>query len=244
MARVALVTGAGGGIGRAVADRLSADGMRVAVAGPTAPTGGDLALTVDVTDATSVAAMVAEVTERLGAPEVLVTCAGVITAAPFTELTQADWDRVLAVNLTGTFLCCQAVLPAMRKRGWGRIITIASDAGKTGEPYIAHYCASKFGVIGLTQSLALEYATEGITVNSVCPAITDTPMMDLLAREMEATDVAEPPGGWRATFVEEIPMGRPMLPEDVADACAYLASEGAAAMTGQSLNVSGGHEVH
>jgi meso-butanediol dehydrogenase / (S,S)-butanediol dehydrogenase / diacetyl reductase len=233
--RRALVTGGAGGIGAAVAARLRAGGHDVVTADLA---GADLA--VDVTDAASVAAMAAEA----GPVEVLVTCAGVISAAPVEALAEEEWDRVVGVNLKGTFLACRAVLPAMRERGFGRIVTIASDAGKTGEPWLAHYCASKFGVIGLTQALALEVVRDGVTVNAVCPAITDTPMMEGLARQMEASDAQEPPGGWRAAFVAEIPLGRAMAPADVAEACAFLAGDGAGAITGQALNVSGGPEVH
>jgi NAD(P)-dependent dehydrogenase (short-subunit alcohol dehydrogenase family) len=254
--RVALVTGAGRGIGAAIAARLAADGHRVAVcdvhkgrAERTAhgiDPGGEHAIAVvaDVSDAASVAAMTAQVTDRLGAPGILVNNAGVISAAPFTELAEAEWDRILAVNLKGPYLCARAVLPAMRRQGWGRIISIASDAGKTGEPYIAHYSASKFGVIGLTQSLALEYAREGITVNAICPAITDTDMMEQLAEDMARSVAAEPAGGWRAAFVAEIPMGRAMVPAEIAEVCAFLAGDGAAAISGQAINVSGAHEMH
>jgi NAD(P)-dependent dehydrogenase (short-subunit alcohol dehydrogenase family) len=254
--RVAVVTGSGRGIGAAIAKRLAADGHRVAIADAhggraeqtarTIDPGGERAVAVvaDVTDAVSVADMVAEVTNRFGAPSILVNNAGVISAAPFTELAESEWDRILGVNLKGQYLCARAVLPAMLRQGWGRIINIASDAGKTGEPYIAHYAASKFGVVGLTQSLALEYARDGITVNAVCPAITDTDMMEQLARDMENSGAPLPEAGWRAAFVDEIPMGRPMAPDEIAGVCAFLAGDGAAAITGQAINVSGGHEVH
>lgn len=254
--RVALVTGAGRGIGAAIARRLAAGGHLVAVgdvhrdrAEQTARAidpGGRRATAVvaDVSDAGAVAGMVATVTDRLGPPSILVNNAGVISAAPFTELAEQEWDRVLGVNLKGPYLCARAVLPAMRRRGWGRIINVASDAGKTGEPYIAHYAASKFGVVGLTQSLALEYAREGITVNAVCPAITDTDMMEQLAHDMEDSGAPQPHAGWRAAFVGEIPLGRPMAPDEIAGVCAFLAGDGAAAITGQAINVSGGHEMH
>ena len=254
--RVALVTGAGRGIGAAIAKRLAADGHLVAVAdahgGRAEQTARAIdpaakraaAVMADVSDAVSVSDMVAEVTNRLGAPGILVNNAGVISAAPFTELAESEWDRILGVNLKGQYLCARAVLPAMLRQGWGRIINIASDAGKTGEPYIAHYAASKFGVVGLTQSLALEYARDGITVNAVCPAITDTDMMEQLARDMENSGAPLPEAGWRAAFVDEIPMGRPMAPDEIAGVCAFLAGDGAAAITGQAINVSGGHEVH
>jgi len=255
-ARVALVTGAGRGIGAAIALRLANGGCRVAVcdidlarATHTADrieAQGQRAIAVpaDVTKAAAVTRMVREVTERLGVPDVLINNAGVISAAPFTELEEAEWDRVIAVNLKSQYLCARAVLPAMRARRWGRIVNVASDAAKTAEPFIAHYCASKFGVIGLTQSLALEYASEGITVNAVCPAITETDMMDQLAREMEASSAPEPEGGWRAAFVSEIPLGRAMLPGDVAELCAFLTADAAEAISGQAINVSGAHEVH
>lgn len=254
--RVALVTGAGRGIGAAIAARLAAAGHQVAVcdidlaaAERTAraidETGRRaMATAADVSDAASVTAMVGDVTERLGEPEILVNNAGVISAAPFTELAESEWDRVLGVNLKGQYLCARAVLPAMRSRGWGRVINVASDAGKTGEPFIAHYAASKFGVIGLTQSLALEYAREGITVNAVCPAITDTDMMEQLAGDMSRAGAGQPEAGWRAAFVAEIPLGRAMAPEDVAEVCAFLAGDAAAAITGQAINISGGHEMH
>jgi NAD(P)-dependent dehydrogenase (short-subunit alcohol dehydrogenase family) len=253
---VALVTGAGRGIGAAIAARLAADGHRVAVcdvhagrAEQTArridPAGRRaIAVVADVRDAASVAAMAGQVTGTLGAPDILVNNAGVISAAPFTELAEAEWDRILGVNLKGPYLCARAVLPAMRRRGWGRIINIASDAGKTGEPYIAHYSASKFGVIGLTQSLALEFASEGITVNAICPAITNTDMMEQLAQDMARSVGQEPAAGWRAAFVAEIPLGRAMDPGEIAGLCAFLAGDGAAAISGQAINVSGVHEVH
>jgi meso-butanediol dehydrogenase / (S,S)-butanediol dehydrogenase / diacetyl reductase len=254
--RIALVTGAAGGMGRAITRRLLEAGHRVvladlhlewaeAAASAIDPEGSRTsAVAVDVSSEESVATMAAELSQRVGSPDVLVNNAGVISAAPFTELSEEAWDWVLDVNLKGQFLCTRALLPAMRSKGWGRIINIASDAGKTGEPYIAHYAASKFGVIGLTQSLALEFAREGITVNAVCPAITETSMMTGLAEQMAATGLEAPEGGWRQAFVDEIPMGRPMHPEDVAEVCAFLAGEAASAISGQAINVSGAHEMH
>jgi NAD(P)-dependent dehydrogenase (short-subunit alcohol dehydrogenase family) len=252
--RVAIVTGAARGIGAAIARRLGEDGLRIAVcdvqgaedvATRIAAAGGTAAgFEVDVTDEGAVAELVASVTDRLGAPAVLVNNAGVISASPFLELSLDEWDRVVRVNLTGQFLCARAVLPGMLEQGWGRIVNIASDAAKTAEPHIAHYCASKFGVLGLTQSLALEFARSGVTVNAICPAITDTPMMAELARELVAANPGSSVEDWRAAFVAELPIGRAIRPEEIAGVCAFLVSEGAGAITGEALNVSGGHEMH
>jgi NAD(P)-dependent dehydrogenase (short-subunit alcohol dehydrogenase family) len=239
--RVAIVTGAARGIGAAIARRLTEDGLQVAACDLRAPDGG---FEVDVTDEASVARMVEQVSERLGPPSVLVNNAGVISAAPFLELSLAEWERVVRVNLTGQFLCARAVLPTMLEQGWGRIVNIASDAAKTAEPHIAHYCASKFGVLGLTQSLALEFAASGVTANAICPAITDTPMMAALAEEMVAANPGSTVDEWRAEFVSELPIGRAIRPEEIANVCAFLVSEGAGAINGEAVNVSGGHEVH
>jgi NAD(P)-dependent dehydrogenase (short-subunit alcohol dehydrogenase family) len=253
MTRVAIVTGAGRGMGAAIARRLAEDGLRVAVCdvraaeaeAVAAGLGGTAAgFAVDVTDEVAVTRLVAGVTERLGPPTVLVNNAGVISAMPFLQLPLAEWERVVRVNLTGQFLCARAVLPTMLEQGWGRIVNIASDAAKTAEPHIAHYCASKFGVLGLTQSLALEFAASGVTANAICPAITDTPMMAELAEEMVAANPGTTVDEWRAEFVSELPIGRAIRPEEIANVCAFLVSEGAGAINGEAVNVSGGHEVH
>lgn len=257
VSRVALVTGGGRGIGAAIARRLADDGHRVAVCDRDAESSAALAHSIsrgsgdcisvhaDVADASSVRAMVDDVEHRLGAPEILVNNAGVISVSPIIDLEESEWDRIMAVNLKSQFLCSRAVLPAMRERGWGRIVNIASDAGKTAEALIAHYSASKFGVIGLTQSIALEFARDGITANAVCPAITQTDMMAQLARDLDA---ASPDGAgqeqWRRSMVEEIPLGRAMAVEDIAETCAFLVSERAGAISGQAINVSGAHEMH
>lgn len=255
--KTALVTGAGRGIGAAIAHRLGAAGYAVAVndvdkataertareitsAGSTAE-----AFPADVGASGQVAGMAAGVHARLGGPDVLINNAGVISVASIVDLAEREWDRIMTVNLKAAFLCTQAVLPGMIGRGWGRIVNIASDGAKTAEPWIAHYCASKFGLVGLTQSCALEVAEAGITVNAVCPAICNTDMMDQLAGEFAQTGgIKQPPDGWAAEFIREIPLGRATRPEDVAETVAFLVSGAAEFISGQALNVSGSHEVH
>lgn len=254
--RVALVTGGGRGIGRAIGSRLAADGHAVAVNDVDARAAEDAAAAIrsaggvaiaapgDVTSAGEITAMVASVSSELGPPDVLVNNAGVISVSPVAALDEAEWNRVLAVNLTGAFLCAKAVVGGMAERGWGRIVSVASDAAKTGEPYLAHYCASKFGLVGLTQSLALEVADRGVTVNAVCPAITATGMLEQLAGDYAALPGVGSTSAARAAFVAEIPMGRVTTPADVAEVTAFLCGDGAGFVSGQAINVSGGHEVH
>lgn len=255
--RVAVVTGAGRGIGAEIADRIASLGYPVAVLDVDAQAASEtavklserysasfLALQADVSDRDSVQHAFTTVRQQLGSVAILVNNAGVISASRFVDLEECEWDRIMSVNAKGTFLCTQAAVPDMLTTGWGRIVNIASDAAKTAEAYIAHYSASKFAVVGLTQSIALEYASAGITSNAVCPAITDTTMMYSLARDLaEKTD--EPSSDhWEQAMVEEIPLGRPIYPSDVAAVVAFLISDDAAALTGQAINVSGAHEVH
>jgi len=257
--RVALVTGAGRGIGEAIAlalarlghaiavcdiDQGSAESVASGIVGEHGE-GRAFGIGIDVTDAASVRSAFAQVAERLGSVSILINNAGVISVAPVVSLEEGEWDRIMAVNAKGPFLCSREALPFMVQQRWGRIVTIASDAAKTAEPYIAHYSASKFAVVGLTQSIALEHATDGITANAICPAITDTAMMTQLAEQMSAADPAGgDPDAWRREFVREIPMMRPMAPDDIAATCVFLVSQAAQAISGQALNVSGAHEVH
>ena len=190
-AQVAIVTGGGSGIGLAIGQRLAAEGMRVAVfdrdgdaalaaAGKIEASGGTaLGLPVDVTDRAQIDAGMAQVVEQLGPPTVLVNNAGVHAVDPFLKITPEKWQRVLDVNLNGTFNCCQAVVPAMVEEGWGRIVNISSSSAHSGQQYMAHYVAAKAGVIGLTKSLALELrAPKGITVSTtIPPGFIDTPML-------------------------------------------------------------------
>jgi NAD(P)-dependent dehydrogenase (short-subunit alcohol dehydrogenase family) len=242
--KVALVTGGASGIGAGIARVLAAAGARVAVGdldAEGASAAGELGIRLDVTDRDSVDEAVTRVEQELGPVDVLVNNAGVSSVTPFVDISDADWDRLMAVNLRGVLVVSQRVLPSMLERRSGRIINISSMAGKEGLPNLAHYCATKFGVIGLTQSLAKEVADRDVTVNAVCPGVVRTPLWDHpgtgILRQLDGEN------GWQA-FVAGIPLGRPQSAEDIGHACAYLASDAAANITGEALNVSGGQQMH
>jgi meso-butanediol dehydrogenase / (S,S)-butanediol dehydrogenase / diacetyl reductase len=249
--KVALVTGGASGIGAGICEVLAQFGCRIAVGDLeveqsrdlAAKLGGeDLALAVllNVADRVVATEAIAEVERRLGPVEILVNNAGVSSARAFLEISDEEYARLMNVNLRGVFLMSQLVLPGMLRAGWGRIVNISSMAGKEGLPNLTHYCASKFGVVGLTQALAKEVAPSGVTVNAVCPGVVRTPLWDdpdkgiLNQLGPEAWD----------QFVAGIPLGRPQTTADVGYACAYLASEYAGNITGESINVSGGQQVH
>jgi meso-butanediol dehydrogenase / (S,S)-butanediol dehydrogenase / diacetyl reductase len=250
--KVALVTGGASGIGAGIAQVLAEAGAVVAIgdldgAAAAAVASGlpgpakRLGVRLDVTDRHSVDAAVTEIEQALGGIDVLVNNAGISNVAPFLEITDADWDRLLGVNLRGVFVVTQRVLGPMVARRSGRIINISSMAGKEGLPNLAHYCATKFGVIGLTQALAKEVAEHDVTVNAVCPGVVRTPLWD-----DPATGILQQLDGERGwqMFLSGIPLGRPQSAKDIGHACAYLASESAANITGEALNVSGGQQMH
>ena len=245
--QIAIVTGAGTGIGAAIAERLSADGATLALVGrreaPLKELAGRLnnahAFTADVTDELSVTSMVAKVTQELGTPGILVNNAGAAESAPFDRTSLDMWNSMLAVNLTGAFLSARSVLPAMKKAGTGRIITVASTAGLKGYDYVAAYCAAKHGAIGMTRALAGEVARKGITVNAICPGFTETPMLEeSIANIVEKTGMDEDAA--RKTLTATNPQGRLVDPAEVADAVAWLCRAESASITGQAIAVAGG----
>src|SRR4051812_3271762 len=250
--RTALITGGGRGIGRAIAFALAREGARIAVIARTEEEVSRVAFevkaetqvetmyaTCDVADRESVELALADVRERLGTIDILVNNAGIAESAPLIKTSNELWQRHIAVNLTGTFYFTRAVLPAMIERGWGRVVNIASIAGKTGAPYIAAYAASKHGVLGLTRSAALEVASKGVTVNAICPGYVDTEMTTRALETIEAKT-----GKSIADALETIqrmsPQNRLVTPEEVAALALLLASHEGRGINGQAINVDGG----
>ena len=240
--RHALVTGGGSGIGAAIVDALRAAGAVVTVLGRRS--GSDpFYQQADVTDAASVRAAIDRAEAAHGPIAILVNNAGAAETAPFGRLTRDMWDRMLAVNLTAVFEVTQAVLPAMTKRGWGRVINIASTAGLTGYPYVAAYVAAKHGVVGLTRALALEVAKSAVTVNALCPGYTETRLLtDSFATIMAKTGKTE--DEVRRDFTKGNPQGRLIQPDEVAAAVLWLCRPGSDAVTGQAIAISGGEVLH
>jgi len=242
-ARVAVVTGAASGIGLGVARQLASDGHAVALldldgeaaqdAAKELTTGGHRATGygVDVADRGALESVYSAVRRDLGPVTIVVTSAGIEAFDPATDITPEKWDRIIAVNLTGTFVSLQLALADMLEAGWGRIVTISSSSAQSGAPNMAHYVASKGGVIGLTKALARELASQGITANTIPPTIVDTPM----ARKGESGGHV-PPVEMMATMV---PLGRAGTPGDIAAACSFLCSDEAGYITGQQINVNG-----
>ncbi|MEU5868417.1 SDR family NAD(P)-dependent oxidoreductase [Nonomuraea sp. NPDC047529] len=240
--RVAVVTGGASGMGLAAAHALARRGATVAVLDLAAPGPGELASTlevpadrvrsvaVDVTDDDQVRRAFAALLAERSRLDILVNAAGVAPPTAFEDITPAEWERVLAVNVLGTFLCCRQALPAMRGRGWGRIVTFSSTAGKTvSTAGGAHYTTAKHGVLGLTRHLAKECGGDGITVNAVCPGLIDTPMARALL-----------PEGALEQATRSFPVPRVGQPWEVAELVAFLASDRAAYITGAAIDINGG----
>jgi NAD(P)-dependent dehydrogenase (short-subunit alcohol dehydrogenase family) len=253
--RVTLVTGAGSGIGRVVAREFARSGAQVIVtdvslegAEETAEVIGRLGVEavvrrMDVTSDADVVATVAELSATVGPITLLINCAGVSTMAPFLDLTEQDWDLNMDVNAKGVFLVTREVVRSMVARREGCVVSIASAAGKEGTSLLAHYSASKWAVLGLTQSVAREVARFGVRVNAVCPGCVRTPMQD---REViwEGALRGMDPEEVRQNYIDHTPLGRLCEPEDVADVIHFLCSDKARFMTGQAVNVTGGIVLH
>src|SRR4051794_15555996 len=244
MGRVVVVTGGASGMGLAIGRRLSETGYRVALldrdresaeaaAEAIRTAGGSaLGLAVDVSDRSQVDAAVEKVRSGFGPVEILVTSAGIDEFVKFTEITVDDWNRMIAVNLTGTFHCIQSVVPDMIAAKWGRVVTISSSSAQSGAARMAHYVASKGGVIGLTKALALELAPKGITVNTIPPGFIVTPMLERAKDRGDMPDVEQ--------VVARTPVRRAGTADDIAYAAAFLCSDDAGYITGQAINVNGG----
>jgi 2-dehydro-3-deoxy-L-rhamnonate dehydrogenase (NAD+) len=245
--QTALVTGAATGIGAAIAKRLAAAGATVAIGDLDLPQAEKMAVEIahltgsmvfpvplDVTRKNTVEQAVAAINDRSGrALDILVNNAGIAgRAAPLWEQTDEDWEKIIAINLTGVFLCSRAVITGMRARRYGRIVNIASIAGKEGNPRMTGYSATKAAVIGFTKSLAKEVATEGICVNAVSPAVVKTAILEQLTPEQ--VDY----------MTERIPMRRPGLPEEIAAVVHFLASPDCSFVTGQCYDASGGRATY
>jgi 2-hydroxycyclohexanecarboxyl-CoA dehydrogenase len=247
--KVALVTGAAAGIGAACAVRLARDGLAIGaldldeercagtVADVKAAGGEAIALGADISNPEQVERALAKLRSELGPVSVLVNNAGIPGYAPFLEMRLEDWEKVLRINLTGTVIVTQRVIPDMLAAGWGRIINISSSAGQTGAKFMAHYSASKGGMIALTKTLALEFGPSGITANVIPPRFITGTIMS----EQSFAESRQP--GTREAIVAAGPICREGRPEDIAGAVAWLASEEAGYVTGQVIGVNGGRII-
>lgn len=239
--KTAIITGGASGIGLAISQRFAREGAAVAVwdideataqrtADEINAAGGKaIACRVDVSSRAQVEAGAEKVRTELGPINILVNNAGISGFTPFLSLTDDAWDRMIAINLKGVFLCTQVALPDMVAAGWGRVVNISSSSTQNGSPQMGHYVASKGGVIGLTKALALEFADKGITVNNVPPGFVDTPLL----RATLSDEMVE-------RQIQGSPMKKIGTPNDIAAACVFLASEDAGYITGHTLSVNGG----
>ncbi len=247
MKRAAFVTGGASGIGLSICEHLARAGHSVAVAdynGDGAEdvakairdSGGQaIAVPVDVSDRCQVDKAVAAARGEFGAIGILVTSAAVSRREPFEQMSAESWERIISVNLTGTFHCVQAVIGDMTGAGWGRVVMISSSSAQRGAPGMTHYAASKGGVIAFGKALALEVAARGVTVNNIAPSVIETPMV---AQQRAAGAVAS-----SEAMASRVPVGRMGTGDDIAAACLYLVSQEASYVTGQTVSVNGGSFV-
>ncbi len=252
--KVAVITGAGRGIGKGIALKFAQEGAKVVLAdidprgaeeaaGEIQKGGGQARwIKIDVTKKAEAEAMVAFALKEFGQIDILVNNAGIVLAGLFAESSEEEWDRIIAVNLKGVVFCTQAAVKEMMKKKVGKIINLASRLGKVGGPYMASYTATKFAVIGLTQSNALEFAPH-INVNAICPGIVLTEMWDYLSKVLGKIRGISPEEVISSRITQQVPMGRGQHPEDVAKVALFLASSDADYITGQALNDSGGQEM-
>ncbi len=249
--RKAVVTGGGRGIGAAVATELAREGCEVVVAARTLPQleevvevitsegGKAYAVECDVTDPDSVASLAMRSKELMGSVHILVNNAGIASSAPLRNLSLKEWNRILSVNTTGTYLCTQAMLPEMVAQKWGRVLNVASVAGQVGGKYISAYSSSKHAVIGFTRCIALEVAPKGVTVNAVCPSYVDTPLTDeTVERIKEKTGLSEE--GAVASLTAVNPQNRLIEPDEVAYLVVSLCDHRARGINGQAISIDGG----
>jgi meso-butanediol dehydrogenase/(S,S)-butanediol dehydrogenase/diacetyl reductase len=251
--KICYVTGGGHGIGRGIALTLAREGAHVLVADIDAAAAHAVAeevsalgvegysLTMDVTRWDDAQRLLSIIQEKFGRLDIAVNSAGVVSVQRVEDMSVAEWDRIMNINAKGVFLCCQAALPLLRRNGSGTIVNISSVSGKDGYPGLAHYTASKYAVIGFTNSLAKELAREEITVNAICPGVVRTAMWDLLSAQWRSDDeTAEE--SWQRQVLTFVPQGRPQTADDIGDLVVYLAS--ARNLTGQAINLDGGLTSH
>jgi len=248
--RVALVTGGASGIGYGVAEALLAGGAKVAIgdiseealerAAAALNSPNLLPLQLDVTSSDSIRQTVKRCAEKFGGLDTLVNSAGIIEFVPLEEIAEDNWQRVISIDLTGVFLCCQATAPFLRRSGRGRVVTISSDAGKIGVPLLSSYCAAKFGVIGFSKAIAGELAPHGVTVNCVCPGgVTATQMGEQVLNWLSAK-TGRSRDELLAERAKNVPLGRMQTIADVVGGVLFLISDAASYITGEALNIDGG----
>ena len=253
--RVAVVTGGGSGLGAEMCRAFAREGALVAVTDLRAAAAEAVASEIraaggqgdawafDVSERAAVEEAAGQIVQRFGGLDIWVNNAGISRVVPFLECSDEVWEETLRINLTGSFIGCQVAIGYMLPRRRGAILNMSSQSGKVGNSAYAAYCASKFGIIGLTQSLAIEFARQGIRVNALCPGVVFTPLW-----EAQLPDYARKrdlrPEEVRAYLEDRIPMGRACTPQDVAQAAVFLVSDDAAYITGQAINLAGGSVMH